>query len=65
VDFSLANALSPMLFSHNGYKVVAMPMITDKAQKEAKAKATEPEATEPVKPKKAKRSRKKEKVAVA
>jgi len=79
VDFSLANALSPMLFSHNGYKVVVMPMVTDKAQKEAKDKATakaepvaeptEPEATEPVaepvKPKKAKRSRKKEKVAVA
>ena len=77
VDFSLTNALSPMLFSANGYKVVVMPMVTDKAQKEAKAKATEqataeaeptepePEATEQAEPKKAKRSRKKEKVAVA
>ena len=76
VDFSLTNALSPMLFSANGYQVVVMPMITEKAQAEAKAKAktTEPEA-EPVpeatkpemvtkaEPKKAKRSRAKEPVA--
>jgi len=41
VDFSLTNALSPMLFTLDGYKVVVMPMVTDKAQKEAKAKATE------------------------
>ena len=77
VDFSLTNALSPMLFSQNGYQVVVMPMVTDKAQKETKAKATEqataeaestklePEVTEQAEPKKAKRSRKKEKVAVA
>ncbi len=72
VDFSLTNALSPMLFSLDGYKVVVMPMVTDKAQKEAKAEAKqaeptelEPEATEQAEPKKAKRSRKKEKVAVA
>jgi len=57
VDFSLTNALSPMLFSLDGYKVVVMPMVTDKAQKEAKA-----EATEQAKPKKAKRSRAKEPV---
>ncbi len=58
-DFSLTNALSPMLFSANGYKVVVMPMVTDKAQKEVKAetKPTEPEPVtetaepEPVKPK--------------
>ena len=71
VDFSLTDALSPMLFSANGYKVVVMPMVTDKAQKEAKAKATEqataetekePETTKPAKPKKAKRSRTKEPV---
>ena len=71
VDFSLTNALSPMLFTLDGYKVVVMPMVTDRAQKEAKAKATEqataeaklePEATKPVKPKKAKRSRAKEPV---
>ena len=42
VDFSLTNALSPMLFTTNGYQVVVMPMITDKAQAEAKAKATVP-----------------------
>jgi len=78
VDFSLTNALSPMLFSSNGYRVVVMPMVTDKAQKEAKAteqataeaEPTEPEpVTEPEVVTKAeakpKRSRKKEKVAVA
>ena len=94
VDFNLANALSPMLFSADGYRVVVMPMITDKAQKEAKAKAEvtaeakptepEPEATEQAEPvakaepepvtepevvteaeAKPKRSRKREKVAVA
>jgi len=71
VDFSLTNALSPMLFSLDGYKVVVMPMVTDWAQKEAKVKAAEqataeaepePEATEQAKPKKAKRSRAKEPV---
>ena len=52
VDFSLASATSPMLFSLDGYQLVVMPMITEKAQAEAKAKAeqaqAEPEATEPV-----------------
>jgi len=48
VDFSLTNALSPVLFSANGYQLVVMPMITDKAQAEAKAKAeqAEPAPTE-------------------
>jgi len=74
VDFSLTNALSPMLFSANGYKVVVMPMVTDKAQKEAKAEAeakqaepepvTEPEVVTEAEAK-PKRSRKREKVAVA
>ena len=40
-----------MLFSTNGYQLVVMPMITDKAQayakKQAEAKQAEPE-TEPV-----------------
>ncbi|MBA7692241.1 hypothetical protein ES703_100804 [subsurface metagenome] len=67
VDFSLANAYSPMLFSQNGYKVVVMPMMTDEAteqakkDKEAKAKTEKPtEQAEPVaekptgKPKRAK-----------
>ena len=37
VDFSLANAYSPMLFSSNGYRVVVMPMIIDKANQQEKA----------------------------
>jgi len=37
VDFSLTNAYSPMLFSHNGYQVVVMPMLTDEANEQAKA----------------------------
>jgi DNA polymerase-3 subunit beta len=55
VDFSLASASSPMLFSLDGYQLVVMPMVTEKAQAEAKAKAeqakaestAEPEATKP------------------
>ena len=75
VDFSLTNSLSPMLFSQDGYQVVVMPMVTDRAQKEAKATAqdsTEAEpVAEPVTDKtteaevKPKQSRKKEKIAVA
>ena len=44
VDFSLTNAYSPMLFSQNGYQVVVMPMVTEKANEwqKAQAKATEP-----------------------
>jgi len=74
VEFKLTNAYSPMLFNHNGYQVVVMPMMTSKAeaeQKEATAQAqAEPEAepTEPseaeAKPKRS-RSRKREPVAVA
>jgi len=60
VDFSLTNAYSPMLFSHNGYRVVVMPMLTSEANEQAKAEreakqaepkaedTTEPEATETV-----------------
>jgi DNA polymerase-3 subunit beta len=51
VDFSLASASSPMMFTVDGYRLVVMPMITEKAQQEAKAKAeqaeSQPEATEP------------------
>jgi DNA polymerase-3 subunit beta len=47
VDFSLASATSPMLFSLDGYQLVVMPMITEKAQAEAKAKAEQAQA-EPV-----------------
>jgi DNA polymerase-3 subunit beta len=75
VDFSLTNALSPILFSANGYKVVVMPIVTEKAQKEAKATeqattegkpepVTEPEAVAKAEAK-PKRSRKRERVAVA
>jgi DNA polymerase-3 subunit beta len=70
VDFKLTNAYSPMLFTVDGYQLVVMPMMTDKANEQAKAdrevkgegeatEPAEPEATEPAnKPKKAKRSRK-------
>jgi len=71
VDLSLSSPLSPVLFSLDGYQVVVMPMITEKAQAwqkaQAKAKQAEPaptdEPTEPAeKPKKAKRSRAKQPV---
>jgi len=74
VDFSLANAYSPMLFTVNGYQVVVMPMMTDEATAQAKkdkeAKAEKPteqgeaelQPTEQAEPKKAKRSRAKEPV---
>ena len=75
VDFSLTNSLSPMLFSQDGYQVVVMPMVTDRAQKEAKAKEQDSTGAEPVDEPvtdktteadvKPKQSRKKEKVAVA
>jgi DNA polymerase-3 subunit beta len=56
VDFKLNNAYSPMLFTVDGYKLVVMPMLTDKANqqakadREAKAKATttEPAESQPV-----------------
>jgi hypothetical protein len=73
VDFKLTNAYSPTLFTVNGYQLVVMPMITDKAQEqmkrdnEAKAEAEQAEpVAEPVaeqaEPVKAKRSRAKEPV---
>ncbi len=67
VDFKLTNAVSPMLFTSNGYQLVVMPMLTTEANEQAKAeqeaKPTEPEATEPVADKpKGKRSRKREPV---
>ena len=77
VDFKLSSPIAPMLFSTNGYQLVVMPMITDKAQayakEQAEAKQAEP-ATEPVaepvaeaepeaEPVKARRSRTKVKTA--
>ncbi len=68
VEFKLTNAYSPMLFSHNGYRVVVMPMSTSEANKQQKADSKakpEAEQAEPVadKPKaKAKRSRAKQPV---
>jgi DNA polymerase-3 subunit beta len=71
-ELKLTNAYSPMLFTVDGYQLVVMPMMTDKANEQAKAdreakggeaEATEPEATEPAsKPKKSKRSRAKQPV---
>jgi hypothetical protein len=83
VDFKLTNSYSPTLFATDGYQLVVMPMLTDKALAEQKAKqavpvaeattteqaepvaepqaTAEPEATEL----KARRSRKRDKVAVA
>jgi len=37
VDFKLTNSYSPMLFTTDGYQLVVMPMMTDKAQAQAKA----------------------------
>ena len=79
VDLKLANCYSPMLFAANGYQLVVMPMMTPeaseqaRAEREARAEADKPAepVTEPVtepkpeKPRKAKRSRAKEPVAVA
>jgi len=71
VDFKLTNGYSPMLFSQNGYQLVVMPMLTTEANeqakkdREAKAEPTEPQPTEPVAEHKPKRSRKRDKVAVA
>jgi hypothetical protein len=71
VDFKLTNSYSPTLFTTDGYQLVVMPMMTDKANeqaradREAKAKAEQP--TEPVaesQPKATKRSRAKQPVTV-
>jgi hypothetical protein len=69
VDFKLTNSYSPTLFATDGYQLVVMPMLTDKANEqakadnEAKAKA-EPvaEQAEPVAENKPKRSRAKQPV---
>ena len=68
VEFKLTNGYSPMLFTSNGYQLVVMPMLTDKAQeqatRDAKAKAEAEPVAEPVAPvaetTKAKRSRAKQ-----
>jgi DNA polymerase-3 subunit beta len=76
VDLSLTNAYSPMLFTIEGYQVVVMPMVSDKAKeqqeqdRQATATATvEPAAEVEAEPTEAepkpKRKRKREKVAVA
>jgi DNA polymerase-3 subunit beta len=67
VDFKLSSPLAPTLFSTNGYQIIVMPMITDKAQeyqkaKQAEAKAEAESATEQAEPVKAKHSRAKQPV---
>ena len=80
VDFKLTNAYSPMLFTADGYQVVVMPMISDKAKEQqeqdiearkaeaeptdAELEAIEAEVEAETKPKRS-RSRKREPVAVA
>jgi hypothetical protein len=78
VDFKLTNSYNPTLFATDGYQLVVMPMLTDKAQAEQKAQAkpvSEPvaeattteqaePATEPVAENKPKRSRAKQPVTV-
>ena len=79
VDFKLVNTYSPMLFANDGYQVVVMPLMTPKANeamerdRQAKDRAEVPAEAEVIakaeeivtKAKKPKRSRKREKVAVA
>jgi len=76
VDFKMSSPLAPTLFSTNGYQIVVMPMITDKAQEyqkakqaEAKAEAEPAEVAEPqaeqAEPVKAKHSRAKQPVKTA
>jgi len=79
VDLKLANGHSPMLFTVDGYRLVVMPMLTTEAPAQAEAQAepiaqaeTEPEDVQAVaeaeaitKAEKPKRSRKRDKVAVA
>jgi len=36
-ELKLTNAYSPMLFTADGYQLVVMPMMTDKASEQAKA----------------------------
>ncbi len=69
-ELKLNNAYSPMLFTADGYQLVVMPMMTDKANEQAKAdreargeaKPTEPEAEPEATKPKAKRSRAKQPV---
>jgi len=66
VDLKLINAYSPMLFSADGYQLVVMPMLTDKANEQAKAdrqaKAEPVAETAESQPKAGKRSRAKQPV---
>jgi membrane protein involved in colicin uptake len=79
VDFKLTNAYNPTLFTTDGYQLVVMPMVTDKANEQAKAEREAKAKAEPVAEAvtdaeavaeaeaevKPKRSRKSDKVAVA
>jgi DNA polymerase-3 subunit beta len=80
VDFKLANAYSPMLFAADGYQLVVMPIMSARAEEQAKqdreTKAAQAEAqpsgeaeavaeAQKIIKTKPKRSRKREKVAVA
>ena len=52
VEFSLTNAYSPTLFSADGYQLVVMPMLTDKANEQAKAdREAKVKAEKPAEPK--------------
>ena len=66
VDFKLTNSYSPTLFTTDGYQLVVMPMVTDKANEQAKAdreaKAKAEPVAEPATEPKGKRSRAKEPV---
>ncbi len=39
MDFKISSPVLPMLFTPDGYQLVVMPMLTDKAQAQVKAKA--------------------------
>jgi hypothetical protein len=81
VDLKLSDGRSPVLFQVDGYLLVTMPMLTNAEKPKAEpapaeaTEATKPEETEAteavaeaeavVKAEKPKRSRKREKVAVA
>jgi hypothetical protein len=71
VDFKLTNSYNPTLFTTDGYQLVVMPMLTDKANEQAKADNEAKAKAEPVAEAvaeaeaKPKRSRKRDKVAVA
>jgi DNA polymerase-3 subunit beta len=50
VDFKLTNPYSPMLFTADGYQVVVMPMMSTKAEEQAKQDREAKEAQAPVEP---------------